>query len=259
MNRVISKVGNAIYRGIGYYPTTINGLNFRCDPFHISFWRKVMQGKWEENHIFDSLNKLLNPESIYIDIGSWIGPTVIYAAKLAKQIICFEPDYIAYRHLIWNIEINKLGNVIPFNIALSDKTGIQKMASFAGALGDSTTSLLKTQDFTTQIDAYCVNWTEWVDHFGLTNVDVIKIDIEGGEFSLFPIMKPFLIRYKPTIHLSLHAPYLPDEDRKRRVSELYDIVGIYNKCFDHQFKPVIFKNTMDDIILNGFPTYILMD
>ena len=141
MLSIAKAVGKTYYRAVGYYRTTIGGLSFKCDPYHIGFWRLAAKGVWEP-HTFRILAKFLHPDSVYLDLGAWIGPTVIYAARKCAQVICFEPDMIAYQYLIWNIELNELRNVKPYNVALADQNAIMRMASFGGSLGDTMTSLL---------------------------------------------------------------------------------------------------------------------
>jgi len=143
MKRVFKPIEKAYYRALGYYPTTIHDLEFRCDPYNAKFWKTVSQGRWEA-HTYRILARFLSQDSVYCDIGAWIGPTAIFAARKCKQVFCFEPDILAYEHLLWNIRLNRLHNVIPFNLALTDNNGIRPMASFGGKLGDGMTSLLKT-------------------------------------------------------------------------------------------------------------------
>jgi len=46
-----------------------------------------------------------------MDVGSWIGPTVLLAARHSARVVAYEPDPIALTELRSNITINKLGNV----------------------------------------------------------------------------------------------------------------------------------------------------
>lgn len=80
---------------------------------------------------------------MHVDIGAWVGPTVIFAARKSKRVYCFEPDYVACRYLLWNIQMNGLSNVVPFNCALPGSTGMRRLGPFLGnGFGNSTTSLI---------------------------------------------------------------------------------------------------------------------
>lgn len=59
---------------------------------------------WEQNtfHILDYYQK---QNGTYIDIGSWIGPTVMYASQLFDRVIAIEPDKLAYKRLVENLSV----------------------------------------------------------------------------------------------------------------------------------------------------------
>ena len=172
------------FRALGYYPTSICGLKFRCDPYHVNFWKKVSRGGWEP-HTYEILSRFLTPDAAYLDLGAWIGTTVVYAARLCKQVMCFEPDPVAYRYLLWNIELNNLHNVMPFNIALADSDAIMKMASFGGNRGDSTMSLLNSDRNNAVSYALGMRWDTWLSISRVEKISLLKIDIEGAEYQLF--------------------------------------------------------------------------
>lgn len=54
------------------------------NPEYFFFWKNK---SWERNtqKIFD---KFLDSNHSYIDIGAWIGPTVLYGAQIAKKSLC---------------------------------------------------------------------------------------------------------------------------------------------------------------------------
>ena len=125
----------------GWYPARVAGRQLRCDPDHISFWSKVDNGSWEPQ-TFTVLDSILAPGGIHLDVGAWIGPTVLHAAHCSQKVFCFEPDKVAYMYLLANLKLNKLDNVIPFNMAVAEKSRMSRMASPRGKRGDSMTSLL---------------------------------------------------------------------------------------------------------------------
>ena len=79
------------------------------NPKYFFFWKNK---SWERNthKIFD---KFLDSNHSYIDIGAWIGPTVLYGAQIAKKVYAIEPDPIAFKELEKNGILSKLiGNVV---------------------------------------------------------------------------------------------------------------------------------------------------
>ncbi|MEZ5198956.1 MAG: FkbM family methyltransferase, partial [Bacteroidales bacterium] len=182
---IIKSAGKFYYKLKGFYPVVIDGQKFRCDPNHLGFWRLVNKGKFEP-FFYQILKKYLNENSVYCDIGSWIGPTVLYASRLCKKVYCFEPDTIAYDFLLQNIGLNKLQNVNPFNLAIGLSDGTIKMASHGGNPGDSMTSMVNIDQYKNFLSADSLKWQTWLEKQKPGRIDFLKIDIEGGEFVLLP-------------------------------------------------------------------------
>jgi len=258
MKRVFKPIEKAYYRALGYYPTTIHDLEFRCDPYNAKFWKTVSQGRWEA-HTYRILARFLSQDSVYCDIGAWIGPTAIFAARKCKQVFCFEPDILAYEHLLWNIRLNRLHNVIPFNLALTDNNGIRPMASFGGKLGDGMTSLLKTDQAERTTHALCMTWETWTAVFKPERIDFMKIDIEGGEFVLLPTIKDYLALRKPIVYLSTHAPYLDGNRRREEMQRVIQVMEIYGQCFNEALEGIKLQDLIADDAMNNFRSYLFMD
>ncbi|MCX8954971.1 FkbM family methyltransferase, partial [Ruegeria sp. NA] len=196
---MLTQARKMFYRARGYYAGNLNGEPFRLDPYHSKFWRKASTGHWEPE-TFAVLDRYLSPESDYLDIGAWIGPTVLYGARKARHVWCFEPDPSAYRFLAWNLDLNDIHNVSALGVALSDKFGVARMASVRGEPGDSTSSLL--HDGAHGIDALTIAWDQFAAVNDLSAVSLVKMDIEGAEFSVLPTLVPWLKQQRPALYLS---------------------------------------------------------
>jgi FkbM family methyltransferase len=258
MRKIITTILKGGYRALGYYPTTIDGMKFNCDPYHIGIWRGISKGCWEP-YTFRILSRFLSRDSIYCDIGAWIGPTVIYAARKCKRVICFEPDFFAYQYLLQNIHLNSLYNVMPFNLALGDNDGINKMATFWGDLGNSMTSLLGAEQKEDTINVLCMKWETWATITKPETIDFLKIDIEGAEFSLLPTIKDWLARYKPIVYLSTHAPHLDESRRNEEMQNIIKVMGIYKYCFNEKLEALNIRMLETDTAKNSFGSYLFMD
>jgi FkbM family methyltransferase len=256
--KVAKLLREAFFQSIGYYPTSLGGLKFKCDPHHIKFWRKASSGGWEPQ-TYKILSKFLNRNSVYYDIGSWIGPTAIFAAKICKKVVCFEPDHVAYQYLLWNIRLNELNNVLPVNAALSDRTELTRMASFGNILGDSQTSLLNTDSTKDTIDVLAFTWKNWMDFAKMETPAFLKIDIEGGEFAFLPTIKEYLSAHKPIVYLSTHAPYLKAHQRREQMSRIVEVMAIYNTCLNEHLEPVALNEIISEDALEHFQSYVLLD
>ncbi|MGI9367848.1 MAG: FkbM family methyltransferase [Ruegeria sp.] len=250
---MLTQARKMFYRARGYYAGRLNGEPFRLDPYHSKFWRKASAGEWEPE-TFAILDQYLTPDSDYLDIGAWIGPTVLYGARKARRVWCFEPDPTAFRHLAWNLDLNEIRNVSAFGVALSDQFGIARMASLRGEAGDSTSSLL--HDGAHGNDALTITWDQFEAVNDLSGVSLVKIDIEGAEFSVLPTLVPWLQKQRPALFLSTHAPLLSDDEREDRMLNLFDILSFYSECSNSQGRAVSRNDFAAQKSLAEFNTYL---
>jgi FkbM family methyltransferase len=246
--------GVAIGRALGDEPVRMHGQQFRCDPYHPSFWRWVDSGNWEPE-TFRVFDRFIARGSVMYDIGAWIGPTSLYASRTARMVYCFEPDPTAYSYLLMNLRLNAASNIQPFNIALMPQDGSIQMASFGAAGGDSGTSVLKTTGpgSTTALGLSYGTWQR------LTNAplpDFVKIDVEGAEFSLVPALSDSLLASQPTVYLSTHAPYLAAEERTQNLQALLDALQRYPVVLDETLQPVDRKELLSGKTQNEFRSFV---
>lgn len=95
----------------------IKNKEFEVIDTNQNFWSNI--GNWEPE-TFNIFDIFLDAQHTYLDIGAWIGPTVLYGSSVAKKCIALEPDPIAYNTLKKNIQLNKIGNVVALPIACTD-------------------------------------------------------------------------------------------------------------------------------------------
>jgi FkbM family methyltransferase len=229
MRSIPKLLSRSYYRARGYFPTKIAGQDFRCHPQHLSFWRRLRAGRWEPETF--AILDTLEPMSVYWDLGAWIGPTVLYAARKARHVVCLEPDPAAYEFLLANVRLNRLTNVTPLHLALGARSGLFPLGN-RQALGDSCSSLLCTEDAAETVRIPCVSLETLLELCPLPPPNLIKMDVEGAEFDLLPQMQPFLHRHKPALYVSLHAPYLPAEARREKLQQVRDVLRMYGRCFN---------------------------
>lgn len=252
MTDALTRLRKASYRLRGYYAGQLADERFRLDPYHSKFWRKAAAGQWEPETL-QVLVEHLDKDHDYLDIGAWIGPTVLYGARKARRVIAFEPDPAAFRHLAWNLELNGLTNVSAFPVALSQGFGVARMASFGGEAGDSMTSLLN--DASDGTDVLTIGWETFAQATDLSKVSLVKMDIEGAEFDVLPHLIPWLSEQRPALLLSTHAPYLEEETRKDRLAALADALSFYGSCRDDK-GATGFEAMTSERALGHFPTFL---
>lgn len=243
------------YRARGYVETDLAGQEFRTDPYHSSFWRKASAGRWEPQ-TFEILSRHLAMGRDYLDIGAWIGPTVLFGARHARQVIALEPDPTAYRALAWNIELNGLENVSALPVALADRVGVTRMAGMRGERGDSTTSLLNPEGEAGS-DVVTLDWATFAGSLDLSDVALVKIDVEGAEFDLVPQMAEWLAKTRPAVLLSTHAPYLPKAQRSAAMARLGAALAMYDQWRTVDGKVLRSEDLLKPHLCDGFPEILL--
>ena len=182
---------------------TVN--EFRIQVPHNPFWKKFACG-WEPEteRIYQ---RFVLPGSTVLDIGAWIGPTILFALACgAGRIVALEPNPGSFRAIESIIKDNPIlaSRIELIGKAVSDKSGIVSMGLPPGEM-DTSTSSLSGNDF----EAKAVSLVELQEKFDAGNISLIKIDIEGAEAMLGDGLSLLAARKYQAIHLSLHVPCFP--------------------------------------------------
>jgi FkbM family methyltransferase len=131
---------------------------------------------------------------------------LLYAGQLAKAAYGFEPDPVAFAGLERNLAANpEIQNIRIFNSCIAAETGETQFGSRSGG-GDTMSSLLFSEGQTVWT-VPTIRLDEFVAREKLEAPLFIKIDTEGGEYSILPSLDSFFRRYRPTIYLSTHPAF----------------------------------------------------
>jgi len=122
------------------------------------------------------------PRGVVVDIGAHIGAFSVYASTTADKVYAFEPESSNYDQLIKNIRLNKKnGKIIPRKVAVgreNKKAHIYKGRFNKGA--SSTTYRITGESETVEMRSL----SDLINDLGINKIDLLKIDIEGGEYDL---------------------------------------------------------------------------
>jgi FkbM family methyltransferase len=179
------------------------------------FWDDVESGKWEP-HTFEVLDKYLGLDTTYLDLGAWIGPTVLHASTLCGRCLAVEPDPEAFT---WLCENTKGTRIETHRLAISDHNGVEMLGS--EELGNSMTRLSATAN---RIEVPCQTLTSFCAKTKISGPLFIKIDVEGSEEAILRDFAFFVV-HRPTVYLSLHHQWFLDPATAmktiNRVGDLY--------------------------------------
>lgn len=202
---------------VGTYPVRVRGEQFVGDPRFRGYWRVLSEEKVDSG-LLDILDTRLGADDIMWDIGGHVGQVALYASRKCRHVLCFEPDPVALDGLYWHINRNEVQNITVINAALSDHTGFIEMGSFNTNhkshldLGQTITSSRPAPGANT-VKATALGPEAWGEWLRGAPPNLIKMNIEGGEFELLPAMKEWLRENRPKLLLSFHAAQLREAGR----------------------------------------------
>lgn len=171
-----------------------------------------------EIHTFLQFARISNA---ILDIGANVGIYSILSAKVNEHasIYAFEPNGVNANRLRKNIELNRLSNVYAVERAVGDKTGdIRFTVPVDAIISDSSSAL---EDFSKSSYNGMMKWKtisvpqtsidDFIQSKNLTEINLVKIDVEGYEMMVFQGARQCIQRYRPVIQCEIFV----DDVRKK--------------------------------------------
>jgi FkbM family methyltransferase len=147
---------------------------------------------------YETLNFLKNlvkmeENYVFFDIGANTGIFSLYLASLSSNIkvYAFEPYKKAFERFLKNIELNKFSNIMVYPFAISDNSYKGRFTYKNTQLGISTTNKLVLEEVEKDLevaDVDCISVDDFIAKENIKNLDLIKIDVEGFEFSVLRVL-----------------------------------------------------------------------
>lgn len=144
------------------------------------------------------VSRLVNSNSVFLDIGAHIGTFLVPIARIAKKAHAFEPVPHTRDFLVKNISLNNLSNVTVHPFGLGKENDVFSVDICATDGGSN--SLLK-QKGATMVDV------KKLDDI-VSAADVIKIDVEGMEPFVLMGAKKLLRNSHPIIFCEVNDKQL---------------------------------------------------
>ncbi|MBW7674443.1 FkbM family methyltransferase [Chryseobacterium chendengshani] len=159
------------------------------DIFYEVFWKKTY---------FDHLKFLKDDPKIIVDLGAHIGMTSIYLSLRFPEakIYAVEASLDNFELLLKNTSSFK--NIVCINAAAYFEDG------FVNFSNDDLSYNQRISE--TGVSTKAISIGSLKENFGLTNIDLMKIDIEGGEIDLLSKNNSWLSSVNSII-IEIHHPY----------------------------------------------------
>lgn len=138
----------------------------------------------------------------FIDAGGYIGDSVLVMEELCpERIIVFEALPNHCELINKTIEMNSLRNVVVEKVALGEEAGtIEIQVADSGSNGIGRKGL----DYSDTVTTPVMSIDDYVKKNNLSNIGLIKSDIEGMEPSLLKGAKECIEKYKPVLLISIY-------------------------------------------------------
>jgi len=212
----------------------INGYTYQVEKN--KFWTQFNNGSWEPDLRLFYARHITSTKEI-IDIGGWIGPSMLTAVSLKPlKINIVEANPKIFKVLKNNCKRNHIEKIVNLqNICLSDETGKKvKFGAMDSFLPHSAINGIGGNGF----DLTTVSFIDFFTEIDLSMVNIIKIDIEGGERFLTDGLRYLSKNRDLHIFLALHPPFWPD--KKKTADELLNVFQEFN-IYDSKEQPLSYK------------------
>jgi|GEM_PF-1336869 len=190
------------------------------DTEHIQkFW---MHGRFYEAGMLEWTRRHYT-SGTFIDAGACIGNHSIYYAKFcgADGVIAIEPNSPSYRHLNENVELNDLaGKILTLPVAISDTPGTCSMINACPKQHNN----IGMHQVSEGDDVKVVTLDSIVESLELTNVTVVKIDVEHMEMEALRGAEKLLREQKPAVFIEC-----PSKDKFKEVAEHLASLGYHSR------------------------------
>ena len=151
-----------------------------------------------EGALVDWLTSELEPDDVVLDVGGHVGLLTIPLADRLRdlggtgRVIAFEPAPDSYEAFLHHVAINGLRDRVEVvNAALGERRG-QAVLSAATATDDPSQRSLHAAERGDGVTVDVLNFDEWWLDRGGFRIDVMKMDVEGGELAALSGMRKAL-------------------------------------------------------------------
>jgi FkbM family methyltransferase len=183
-------------------------------------------------NVYNPVKLPIEKNDVVADIGANFGIFTVYAASRTQNAVyTFEPSPSNFEALKHNINTNGLNNVIPFQIAVSNRCGIELLFDSE----DSTSSQLKSVSARTgvkYIEVRSITLQDIMDGNNIELIDFLKMDCEGSEELIMESISKDYLRRIRKIAMEFHdnSSKLKHDDIRKLLEQVGFITPYFKKA-----------------------------
>ncbi|MDF2681166.1 MAG: hypothetical protein K0R47_2356 [Brevibacillus sp.] len=165
-----------------------------------------------EHYVIQPLKKVVQPDFICLDIGANIGTISLALSYLANQgkVYAFEPSNINYSYLVKNIAENQITNIEPLHLGVFDRNGT--IHFHEDSRGGGWSFIPQDEKVVSQSNQHinCVRLDDWMELNLIPRVDLIKLDVEGSEYTVLESGLNTLRKWDPDLIIEFNLESMRD-------------------------------------------------
>jgi FkbM family methyltransferase len=191
--------------------------------------KKQMQKRgWYEKDMLLDIYKHVRAGGLALDVGAYCGTHTLWLARICNlRVIAFEPAPLPFQSLQFNVRKNGLSKHVQLvNAAVGARSGQCRLID-GDPENTGTTKAEPDDGGTVPMVA--------LDQYSLSDVRVLKIDVEGGELEVLRGAAETIRRCRPRIYIET----LAIAEVEQVLAGLgYERVGVYNATPTYCFAPL---------------------
>lgn len=176
---------------------------FLVNPNDVCIGRSMITyGEWSDAEV-RLFAKILRPSDVVVEAGANIGTHTVPLSKLvgkAGRVVALEPQRLIFQMLCANLALNDCWNVDCRNVAVGNTLGEVTMDNIMPEFVANFGSLRVNDCYSNSLGADVVSMVT-IDSLGLSQVDLIKADVEGFERAVVSGARETIKKYRPVIYV----------------------------------------------------------
>lgn len=169
------------------------------------FFRQSYMGTPYEQGCSEFIYRYLKPGMTFFDIGANQGIYTLIASRQVKEngkVVAFEPIPSVMEKLKRNILINKIKNVNPEQMAVSQAESKEEMYVCIDGWESLSSLREPAEDVLCRKEIIQVRTTslnKYVEYHNIKRIDLMKIDVEGGELDVLKGGDKLWLDHRPVV------------------------------------------------------------
>ncbi len=209
-----------------------NGIALIESDTHICRWVKETGKLDHDTNVLPKVLPFVPVNGVVIDAGSFVGDqTIAYANKVGVngKVLAFEPFPEAFQCLEYNMK--ELPHVVCENKALGNKNGFVTAKALSENFGMAIVEESSEGIHIVTLDSYLESFP-----YEFTQLDFLKIDIEGEEIHMLQGAKQTIGKFKPVMFIEVNKSTLKAKGYTKNdlLQTIHDLGYTYRNVYEEQ-------------------------